>query len=336
MPTTQSQAETPTIEQLSQLHLFKPQQKLEMQESITGLENMLKASNELQYIHGVTVDRDKVMASLGRDKQMLEAGVPQDYHAGTKNRLFRVMKALEDSITYDMPTIDEMERPVPANIEKHMAWEQQHKQDILAWRAIRRILDPGNTNANFTSIETLRTNTKPKGDPRRYFKGFDHIDWQHEQEQQLSMDVDDGEYLQFLELKVLGWTEATICKKLEWKKVHYDAAMQRFRGASVAAGEVSEEPVASGNKRGRPANTAKAEPESADAELVEEHAKPWPMEELEKRGLTTNNLQQATKIASVRLYSLCSGARSKWLDEERQKVEEYFAAWDKAHAFTGG
>ena len=228
-----------TPETLSKQTYLAPQKREQIQGSIQSLEwalrgvSMYGGMDMPRDIHfpGMAPPEPEILReSLERDQQLLQASTPPTLSAIEKNKLYRRLKDLDETITHDMPTYEMMEIPTMSNVEHHMAWERLHKKHILERRNILRILDVDNDSPFFTSVEQLRTATPPKGDPRRFFQNFDYIQFQDAKEEEFAV-VDDESYGRFLELKLAKWSDATICKQLNWPQETYNAAMARWRKA---------------------------------------------------------------------------------------------------------
>jgi len=164
----------------------------------------------------------------GNKRTYEEITPPENVPPLVKNRLYGRLKELDELIKYDMPTHDMMWKDIPGNVEHHMAWEEKNKKYILERRNILYLLDPQNDGDHFTTVEMLRSNTPPKGDPRKFFSNYDYIKWEEEAEAAVRT-LDDDIYYRFLELKCAGWAGATICKELNWDKDVYEQAMSRWR-----------------------------------------------------------------------------------------------------------
>jgi hypothetical protein len=330
--------DTPSVAELAKKTYLRPGQRREIQQSIDSAEHALRNQEQLRSL-GVGIDADMVAKMLARDKETLARGTPSGYEGSTKNQMFRLMKHLERSITYDMPTQEDMERPTPANIDKHMAWEEGHKPEVLAWRTIRRVLDPDNDRANFTSIETLRTNTPPKGDPRRYWRNFDHIQWEEEIEEDLVENIDDREYLRFLEMRVLNWAKPNVLRELQWSEGQYAAALERFRRAS----NVTDADVDNVRRADAVRNEATEEPRAAAKPKVKKKPRKlmdstvWPIPILREMGLVSvAPITRLTGIPAIRFTKECLSEKAKgWSAEERHQLEKALREWDEAHAFIG-
>ena len=228
-----------TPETLSKQTYQAPQKREQIKANIQSMEWALRG---VSMYGGMDMPRDIVFPgqappepeilrdSLEKEQQLLQASTPPALSAIEKNKLYRRLKDLDETITHDMPTYDMMEVPTMTNVEHHMAWERLHKKHILERRSILRILDADNDSPFFTSVEQLRTTTHPKGDPRRFFQNFDYMQFQEVKEEELAV-VDDDSYGRFLELKLAKWSDATICKQLNWPQETYNAAMTRWRKA---------------------------------------------------------------------------------------------------------
>ena len=224
-------------ETLSRQTYLAPQKRQHIKENIQSLEWALRGRS---MFGGMDMPRDIafpdhnppepeiIRESLEKEQQLLTASTPPEVSSLDKNKLYRRLKDLDALITHDMPTYDMMEQPTMNNVEHHMAWERIHKKHILERRSILRILDTDNDSPFFVSVEQLRTSTAPKGNPRQFFQKFDYIEFQEAQEETLNI-VDDVSYTKFLELKLRGWVEMTICKEMGWPREVYNAAMGRWR-----------------------------------------------------------------------------------------------------------
>lgn len=343
---------TPTIAELATRAYLKPAQRQQLEHGVQMAEETIRAQGQI--LNGRDVNVDAVQRNMAKDRQMLDAGTPPDYPGGIKNRLFHNMRALEKKLKYDMPTLDEMERPIPANVDKHMAWERVHKSDILAWKAIRRILSPLNAEVNFTNIETLRSNTPSKGDPRRYWEKFGNIQWEEDLEEELLYQLSDEDYLKFLEMRVLNWSEASIRRGLSWDKKQYAAAVERFRRSSQVTDADAQaqfdlddsEPPEEGDEPEPSEEEEEDEPEPSEGDDADEGEEvpeitagsesKWPLEEMQRRGLSFAVMTRRSGLNRLRLGVLLSGKNNaKWRPQEREAVEAVLRDWDKAHAFAG-
>ena len=229
----------PDVETLSRKTFLRPHQREELQREIEMLEWALKGHSMHDgrpMPHFATdadpADPEQLQESLTRNQGMLKRHDPLavDVNPMVKNRLYRLMRDLEGKIQADMPSHEMMERPTPVNVDWHMAWEKTHKKNVLAWKAIRRLLEPNNTEPNFTNIELLRRAEQPKGDPRKYWQHFEEISFSERVEEEINQ-LSDEQYLEFLKLKALEWSAVSICKQLGWQRDTYELAFARLRGA---------------------------------------------------------------------------------------------------------
>jgi hypothetical protein len=273
---------------------------------------------------------DRLMANLRKDEQMLAEGTPPEYDSITKNKLNRLRLKLEEEIQRGMPTADMMERPIPNNIDLHVWWERENVQRVAAWKAICRTLDPHNAEPNFTNIARLRPSTPPVGNPRKYWQNFDAVSWAEGIEETLLHELDDDAYHTFLELKILDWTKASICKELALTPAMYEAAMERLRTSRMAKRtlEVASEFEEAEEEVPDTEETPKEDPSRKFPE------QPWILERLPNTGMNLNQFERWCKITN--LGRLARG-QLKLTDFNRQRIEKFFdEAEAKYHAGTGG
>lgn len=283
-----------TVQELASKTFLKPDQRRELEQSIEHMEFMLTDRETRE--SGVAPDTEMLEINIRRDKRTLELGTPPDYAVTTKNKLNALRKKIEEDITHAMPSRDMMEDPTPGNIDHHIWWERINKKRILAWKSVCRILDPHNTEPNFTSIARLRTNTPPKVDSRRYWHGFENVRWEEQIEENLILDLDDEAYQSFLELKLLDWSKMTICKQLSWSSAMYDAAMTRLHNSKNTRETVErEQEITKSKEEETYREEVKSMLASAKAKVAEDKSKKpdpnayrseWPFPELEELGVT--------------------------------------------------
>lgn len=329
---------TPTIMELARATYLRPAQRRKLKASIDSLESMLQNAPTLESVHGIAINREAAQESLSRDKKMLEDGTPPDYPTPIKNRLFKVMQTLESSIREQMPTQDMMEKPIPANIDWHIAHSEQNLHKILAWKSIRRILDPHNDGPNFTNLDILRTNTQPKGDPRLYWKGFDPIKWSEEMLDELGSEIDESDYRRFLELKLFDWSERNIRRELDWTKEQYQVAQQRLHSRPSLTAEEEEEEDAAPPRPPPPDpdddedDEDEDEPAEAEDLVTSVEIMEWPITELKARSLTRNALAKLMHMPPAALYSALRNPQ-RMTGDMRERITIALERWDRDHAF---
>lgn len=330
--------ETPTIQELAKKTFFRPSQREQTQRSIAQSESMLQQHDTLRG-YGIDINVEEITRTLNLDRQTLVSNSPDNYDGGTKNKLNRVRQILEKEIQYDMPTLDDMERPTANNVDMHIAWEHSHKQDIAAWKSICRILDQGDPGPNFTNVERLRSNTPPTGDPRKYFKNFDNIQWDDDIGETFASSITDQEYMGFLELLNLKWAEANVCRELQWTIRQYRAAMERFRRSKYVT-DVDAEILLQ-------TEVVNGETESDDSEEVsntvssQNHPVPimesdvWPIPQWRERGMNDVKVFMALcGINNIRFVRVCSvGGNNEWRQEEVNLITDALRKYDEDHAF---
>lgn len=273
-----------TIQALAKQTLFTPTQRQKVEASINQLEYMLKDPVTKEASH-VAPDTEMIEANLVRDKSMLQTGLPLDFTGTEKNRLNRLRQEIEKRLQYDMPTFDEMERPLPINVDKHMAWEKLHKQEIKAWKVICRTLDPLNDNVNFTSIARLRTNTPAKGDPRKYWQGFDAVDWDMSVEDAIADALDEDTYRGFLERRILGWSKVNIQKTMQMSDQLYAACLQKLKDSYSVAQTVAQEEDTTPRQPEIPASERNLRT-ALNLAAEDKRVLPWPLDELGRLGIS--------------------------------------------------
>lgn len=222
-------ADAPTIQSLARQVYFSPMQRSKVRHSIDHLEHTIRSAHSLGAA-AVAPNIEMLEANLERDKQMLANGTPPEYDGRTRNKLFALRKELIETITNDEDflTHDEMERPTPTNQSRLMRFERRQKKRVLAIKSINRILDPTNDDIDFCSVFQWRDDTRPQGNPRNYWHGFDGVEWETALDKELAENLDDGVYYQFLELKSADWAAANIMRKLGISDRVYAACMQRL------------------------------------------------------------------------------------------------------------
>ena len=312
--------ETLDVEALSRKTFLRPHQREELQREIQTLEWALKGHSMHDgrpMPHFATdadpADPEVLQESLERNQSMLQRHDPLAVNVDpmVKNRLYRLMRDLEGKIQADMPSYEMMERPTPVNVDWHMAWEKTHKKNVLAWKAIRRILEPNNTEPNFTNVELLRRSEHPKGDPRKYWQHFEEISFSERVEEEINQ-LSDEQYLEFLKLKALEWSAVTICKQLGWHRETYELAMARLRGAvpeppaydSGMDTEVDIDEPVYGAEAASPVVSAR----DTSADSMQPFG-PWLKAELDRRQIIKKDFAAKLGVRLDQLYQGMSGKR---------------------------
>lgn len=224
-----------SIEEYGKKGFLRPVQRQELERSIAGIEERLAQPILLEITGG---DRGALEKQLVKERAMLERGIPPQLDVGGQRRVYAKMKKCEDIIVSGLPTFTMMERGRPQDVDHHVSHENvpHHDEDgryttkraIQAWKNYRLTLDPNSIEPNFLSIASLRTDTV-RGNPALFRKNYDHIRFRELIEDNLADRLDEETYFTFCGLKALDWTEATICRKLDWTQKMYDVAMERMR-----------------------------------------------------------------------------------------------------------
>lgn len=305
--------ETPSIQSLARMVLFSPMQRQKIETSIAHNEYLLNSPEMRGAIH-VAPDTELLTFNIERDRAMLQSGTAPEYDPATKNKLFALGNAIVDRLKSDEDflTHDEMERPLQHNVTRLRRWEQRNKQHFLALKTIRRILDGANDDPDFTSIVQFRKDTPPLGNPRKYWTGFDNVEWTKNVEEQLAEEIPEDLYARFLELKVLDWAKLTIMKELEMSPVVFDACQARFarmrqglreRGAAnLAQDDFVPAPTKPQDRSKTPAAVAARAVGMPLIPVREDKPRHWPMSELTSIGVTVDDLVSLVEIPQGMLY----------------------------------
>jgi hypothetical protein len=329
--TTLSPREQAAVAEYSKKAYLKPLQRQELKRNVEAAEYMLAHQGSLEGV-GLAPDYDLAQRNLERDKQMLASGTPPELPVSERNFLFKLQNKLQTMITWDMPTHDQMQRDTAANVDFHMGHMATHKLNIPAWKNIRMTLDRDNDGVNFTNMEILRTNTPPKGDPRRYWRGFENVSWEAETSAELASQIDDESYLKFLEMKLKNWSVATICRELSWDKAHHEAAMTRFRDAAQAAEEAEKEEQWADDLMPVEPIPQHVPPPAADSpplskDLPEVRSREWLEDEMAARDLSLSDVERLVGV-DRRVLGRYRNGTSAVPEELAQQLTRVFAALD--------
>lgn len=313
-----------SIESLAKKTYLNLDQRQELTRSIEATSTMLEETR----MGRVDGDAEALEKQGHRERQMLLNGAPPELDTVSKNRLYRIVKDLEDKFTGGLPTYEQMQIPSPNHIDWHIAWERQHKKDVLAWKTGLMMLSPDNTEPNFRNIARLRQNKAAGTDPRKYWQGFEAIKFEeHEQEiiDDLIATMDDGAYTLFLQLKAAGWAKVNILKHLGWSKELYAAAEFRFEQAisQLKGGDLPSQPI--------------SEPISEPEELeeLEEVVKPekgWPIPLIVATGSSVNKFVLQSGVCdknTSRFYNTCK--TGKWKPKDKKIIEVHLAKLNAKH-----
>jgi hypothetical protein len=102
------------------------------------------------------VDKGKLKQEIARYDAILHEGTPAKVSGASKDKLREEAKRLEDAMTTNMPTRDEMDHPAtnPGAVRKHMLWSERNKGNVARYKEIMRTLEPDDPTV--TSIDRLR------------------------------------------------------------------------------------------------------------------------------------------------------------------------------------
>jgi len=121
-------------------------------------DNFAKASITQQGRSNIT----RYVQHLKRD---LEANSPPtDISGETKNALYQEEKRLEADIREGMLPVEVMRRNPTGAVSHHTRWEKEKKEKILAWKNIRRVLNPNDESEDLANVEMIRPTMAAPGD----------------------------------------------------------------------------------------------------------------------------------------------------------------------------
>jgi hypothetical protein len=340
--------EIPPVETLAAAPaLLRPYQREHLAKEIRQLEWALRGASEHdgspmpQFAQGLEPpDYERLQESLHRNRETLTRHDPENspFNEVQKNKLYRLLRdTLEPEITHHMPSHEMMERPTAGNISHWRAWHEQQKKNMLARRRILRLLDPKNNDPYFVNISMLRTSDPPKGDPRKFWQGFEAIKFDEAMAAEANQLTDD-QYYQFLLYKAQEWSAPSICKALGWSKGTYTQAMHRLRDAVPVTTEPEPAPVVvPASEEDDDLPTAPEMPtddfpmdDGAGVPMGQRFG-PWLNEQMQARGIVKRSLQQAMGIAQFAWQMKLNGRRPthQFTPFERQQALDLLSAFDQ-------
>lgn len=329
-----------SIEEYGKRAFLRPQQRQELELSVASIQKRLADPVVLELTGG---DAGALEKQLHREQQILARGTPPPLTESQTKKMVNKLKKCEDLITNGMPTYSMMERGRPSDVDHHVAHENARWQDedgsyttkraILARQNYLLTLAPHSIEPNLLSMTVLRTDTV-RGDPAKFRTNWDHIRWRQTMEEEIAAVIGDDEYLLFGGLKALGWSEATIRRKLDWPQSTYDLAMERWRqdpDMHPQAGGAADGPIAAAD----PALTSLAQaPEDTPSlpttppspggtpavPFVERItvAEQWPRDELEAMGVSLTKFLKQCQFSH--------GSYTRWTQQGQWPVERYETA----------
>lgn len=132
------EAQTKTPERFERLAPYlRPSQIDDMQREKRVIEGQLNAP---PYLRRVLDDPKQAIDTLARIAKQLDADAPKEYKGAELDKAVAREKELREKWMAGMPTAAEMRKNPPGALEKHMAWERRHAQDIDEWKNIRQRL----------------------------------------------------------------------------------------------------------------------------------------------------------------------------------------------------
>ena len=226
-----------TIPALAKKTYMRPAQRDQLRSSVRSLENQLRGISDFPgALPGDTlpsggqtdrvIDVEVVRENLERDRLALERGTPPKLSGKGLRDAISLEKKLRMMIPEGMPSDEQMNDPTAKNVETHMAWQGHNKERILAWRTLRKLIDPSNDNPNFTSVEIFRPVKPSYVDWGRYWKNFP--DFSEDVEDQLA-EIDDSLIMQIAGYVTLGWAARSIQRKLNISQDQYRLGLKAIK-----------------------------------------------------------------------------------------------------------
>lgn len=209
---------------------LKPAQRDSLRRSIRQQESMLHLAQSPDLSAalpgGTAVDVDVLRQNLSRDQEALDRGTPPELSQTQQRKLFAALRQLKEEFTHGMPSVEQMERPTAQNIDAYMHWSAEHKNRVLAYKTIVRMLQPDNDEPNLTNIERYRPTQPSYVSFEDYWKNFPDF----EQDIQDEMATVDATTVHEVALYyTAGWAEANILRKLAITKDQYRLALQQIK-----------------------------------------------------------------------------------------------------------
>lgn len=116
---------------------LRPNQIDDMQREKRVIEGQLNAP---PYLRRVLDDPKQAIDTLARIAKQLDADAPKEYKGADLDTAVKRERELREAWLAGMPTAAEMRKNPPGALEKHMAWERRHRENIDEWKNIRQRL----------------------------------------------------------------------------------------------------------------------------------------------------------------------------------------------------
>ena len=314
------------VDTLEKESYLKPAQRQELQENIARDEAYLRGhgpnGQPLAMVPGIPLpNADMVRENLARDKAMLEAGTPPKLNPLQIRQHMLKLKELDADIKEGMPSIDQMWRPLGANIDIAIAHERVKKMKVKARKTVLSRLDPENVEPNFRSKELLRTNDPPTVDLRQYWRNYELIKWQENATiEGEDLPLDDETFQRFCQFKAADCSPKLIKRDLALSEAQYAQAMTRLQALKATMAEAADEdedvlppgPVTSAETNGH-------EPP---------HDLAWVKAEIQRRHLVHRSIGEALGIEKGTIGNMLAG-RQRTPATFINDMEAIFAKFDQ-------
>jgi len=184
----------------------------------------------------------------------LEEQAPPELNEIERDKVSLRVKELRDSIREGMPTAEEMRKKPPGAVSKHQSWERSKKQEVFEYRRGLRMLDPENTESEYTSVEHLRPPSNSLNldnafipgknfdfPSEQYMANFDSIfrkeepvdnslaEMVAEQQQQINELKEIVDRTRIVKRKTTGWTAEKRAEHSRKAKERYEVGMEKHR-----------------------------------------------------------------------------------------------------------
>jgi hypothetical protein len=112
-------------------------------------------------------------ANMARYKNFLQRDLadnapPSDINSSARDELVARERELAEQIREGMLPQEVMRRNPPGAVGHHIKWEKANKAKILAWKNLRRLANPDDSDEDLANIETLRPSLAGPGTPATF------------------------------------------------------------------------------------------------------------------------------------------------------------------------
>jgi len=143
------------------------QERLDREKTLKDLDDLLAQPNWVLQRMQLTADRIHSMRAQRKrvQRELVNQAPPTDLSGEEKNRLYALEKQLADKIREGMVPEEEMIRNPPGAVDRNMRWLKRTKAFQLAWKNIRRVLNPDSEEKDLANVDMLRPKLFIPGTP---------------------------------------------------------------------------------------------------------------------------------------------------------------------------